>query len=300
MEGRWGARAGAIAAGLVLAASGLGAARWSDRSADAGPEASLVSELGRRPAPDRPIVVVPPTSTAPGTRPTPPAPSTSATPPTTAPPTTAPPTTAPPTTAPPTTSAPAVPPTSVPPTTLAPATGTAAPPPPSEAPVPDDPVASLARAASPGPALPVPAPAPTEAYFPEELIDLGRIDIPALGVSEDLHQGISLHNIDRGPSHWPGTALPGEIGNVVVAGHRVTHGGPFRRIHELTAGDEVIFEVDGVRSVYRVTDAEVVTPDGVHIVDQTAARTATLFACHPPGSARFRYVVHLVLDEAPT
>ncbi len=144
--------------------------------------------------------------------------------------------------------------------------------------------------------LPVPAPAPTAAYFDEELVDLGTIRIPALGIDRTLHQGISLYNIDRGPSHWPGTAEPGELGNVVVAGHRTTHGGPFRGIDQLVEGDEVIFGLDGETFVYRVVGNEVVLPSGLHIVEQTEAHTATLFACHPPGSAQYRYVVHLELD----
>ena len=81
----------------------------------------------------------------------------------------------------------------------------------------------------------------------------------------------------------------------MFAGHRVTHSHPFRNIDQLVAGDEVIFTVDGVRSTYVVTGSEVVTPKALHIVDQTPTPTATLFACHPPGSARFRYVVHLSL-----
>jgi sortase A len=154
--------------------------------------------------------------------------------------------------------------------------------------------------------LPVPAPAPTAAYFDEELVDLGTIRIPALGIDRTLHQGISLYNIDRGPSHWPGTAEPGELGNVVVAGHRTTHGAPFRGIDELVEGDEVIFGFDGETFVYRVVGNEVVLPSGLHVIEQTEAHTATLFACHPPGSAEYRYVVHLeldpdaVVDEEPT
>lgn len=153
--------------------------------------------------------------------------------------------------------------------------------------------------------LPVPDPAPTAAYFDEELVDLGTITIPALGVDRTLHQGVSLYNIDRGPSHWPGTAEPGELGNVVIAGHRTTHGAPFRDIDQLVEGDEVILGVDGETFVYRVVGNEVVLPSGLHIVEQTAAHTATLFACHPPGSAQYRYVVHLelvpgaVIDEEP-
>ena len=103
--------------------------------------------------------------------------------------------------------------------------------------------------------------------------------------------GITLRNIDHGPSHWPGTPLPGEMGNTVFAGHRVTHSHPFRRIHELVPGDEIFFTVAGVRSRYVVTGHEIVLPNRLDIVNPTPTPTVTLFACHPPGSARQRYVV---------
>lgn len=133
---------------------------------------------------------------------------------------------------------------------------------------------------------------PKNAYAAEPHIVLGTIEIPKLGLSVPLNQGISLKSIDRGPSHWPGTALPGNVGNVVIAGHRVTHSKPFRHIDTLVAGDEIIYVVDGVRSVYAVTSHEVVTPDATWIVKQTEESKTTLFACHPPGSARYRYVVY--------
>jgi sortase A len=146
------------------------------------------------------------------------------------------------------------------------------------------------------PVLPTPVMPPKDPYAPEPAVVLGTIEIPALGLSLPLNHGVSLNSIDRGPSHWPGTALPGELGNVVVAGHRVTYGGPFRHIDKLVAGDQVIFTVGGRRSVYRVTGHEVVTPDAIEIVDQTPAYTGTLFACHPPGSDAYRYVVRLALE----
>ena len=142
---------------------------------------------------------------------------------------------------------------------------------------------------------PAPAPPPVDEYAAEPHIVLGSIEIPKLGLSVPLNQGISLVSIDRGPSHWPGTAFPGQPGNVVVAGHRVTKTRPFRHIDKLVPGDEVIFTVMGDRWVYKVTHHEIVTPDGMHIVDQTPTPTATLFACHPPGSAKYRYVVKLAL-----
>ena len=132
---------------------------------------------------------------------------------------------------------------------------------------------------------------PRDAYAAEPHVVIGSIEIPKLGLAVPLNEGISLHSIDRGPSHWPGTAMPGRVGNVVVAGHRVTKTRPFRHIDTLVPGDEIIFVFEGMRIVYHVTGHEVVTPDATWIVDQTPEKTATLFACHPPGSARYRYVV---------
>lgn len=152
---------------------------------------------------------------------------------------------------------------------------------------------TVAPAASTVPAQPVVV--PEDPYADEAVQELGTIDIPKIGLHHKVMHGITLRNIDQGPSHWPGTALPGENGNTVFAGHRVTHTHPFRRIDELVEGDRVIFTVAGVRSVYAVTGHEVVTPKALHIADQTTTPTGTLFACHPPHSARFRYVVHLAL-----
>ncbi|HEX2041323.1 MAG TPA: class E sortase [Acidimicrobiales bacterium] len=144
-------------------------------------------------------------------------------------------------------------------------------------------------------ALPRPVRIPDDPYAPEPVVQIGTIEIPRIGLVQPLFEGVTLNNIDRGPSHWPGSALPGERGNAVIAGHRATHGRPFARIHELQAGDLVVFSLGGARSTYRVTDSLVVRPADTWIADQTPATTATLYACHPPGSEAFRYVVRLVL-----
>lgn len=129
----------------------------------------------------------------------------------------------------------------------------------------------------------------------EPLIEIGTIEIPRIGLTHRVFEGISLSSIDQGPSHWPGTAFPGQVGNAVFAGHRVTHSRPFRNIDQLQPGDEAIFTIGGVRSVYEVTGSQIVTPKALDIVNPTSTPTATLFACHPPGSAKFRYVVRLAL-----
>lgn len=138
---------------------------------------------------------------------------------------------------------------------------------------------------------------PKDSYVAEPITEIGTIEIPKIGLFHRIMHGISMRNIDLGPSHWPGTAYPGAVGNTVFAGHRVTKTHPFRNIDQLVPGDQVIFHISGVRSVYTVTGSEVVTPDALHIVNQTETATGTLFACHPPGSAKYRYVVRLALLE---
>ena len=85
--------------------------------------------------------------------------------------------------------------------------------------------------------------------------------------------------------------MPGQLGNAVFAGHRVTHTHPFLRINELVEGDEIIFKMANGTFIYKVTGHQIVTPRDVHIVDPTPDATLTLFACHPPHQAIQRYVV---------
>ncbi len=142
-----------------------------------------------------------------------------------------------------------------------------------------------------------PAAVPREEYALEPVVEIGTIEIPKIGLNHRIMHGITMRNIDHGPSHWPGTAMPGEAGNTVFAGHRVTKTHPFRNIDQLVADDLVIFHVNGTKSVYKVTRLEIVWPDNLGIVNQTENATGTLFACHPPGSAKQRIVAHLVWVE---
>jgi sortase A len=124
------------------------------------------------------------------------------------------------------------------------------------------------------------------------IVKIGEIHIPRIGLVHPVFEGVTLTVIDKGPGHWPGSAVPGQLGNSVFAGHRVTHSHPFRRINEMVAGDEIIFKMPNGIHTYKMTGFKVVTPKDVHIVNPTPDATVTLFACHPPGSARQRYVVN--------
>ncbi|MDE0803423.1 MAG: class E sortase [Acidimicrobiales bacterium] len=145
--------------------------------------------------------------------------------------------------------------------------------------------------------LPQPEPSPSDPYAPTPVQVHGTLEIPAIGLSQPLQEGVTLTAINRGPSHWPGTAMPGEPGNVVVAGHRTTYTKPFWALNELERGDELIFTVDGERTVYVLDRIEIVHPTDIHIIEQKHERTATLFACHPRGSARQRIVGHFEIKS---
>lgn len=148
------------------------------------------------------------------------------------------------------------------------------------------------------PPLPVPIDAPADPNGFEPVVELGSIEIPKLGLTRSMFEGIRETTLDRGPGHWPGTAMPGELGNVVVAGHRVSHNRDFRDIDQLVAGDEVIFATPAGRFVYLVESIRIVEPHEMWIVTQTYDKRATLFACHPPGSTAQRIVAHLRLSGA--
>jgi sortase A len=137
---------------------------------------------------------------------------------------------------------------------------------------------------------------PQDERSPENNPSVGRIEIPKIGLDKTLEEGIRLTTLDRGPGHWPGSAMPGEIGNVVVAGHRTSHDADFRHINELEPGDPVIFTTDTGTYTYLVSGTQIVTPDALWITYPSNTQTATLFACHPIGSTAERIVVNLVLS----
>lgn len=137
-------------------------------------------------------------------------------------------------------------------------------------------------------------PAPAEDGSTEPTVVLGSIQIPKIGVDVTIYEGIRLATLNGGPGHWPGSPLPGHPGNSVFTGHRVSHNADFRDLDQLVPGDLVTFTgEDGRVTTYAVTGTVIVPPEGTWVLNQTANRTATLIACHPPGSVRERIVVHV-------
>ena len=108
-----------------------------------------------------------------------------------------------------------------------------------------------------------------------------------------------------GNGHYEGTAMPGEIGNFAVAGHRTTYGKPLNRVAELEVGDPIVVQTADTWYVYRVTETLIVTPTEVEVIlpvpSQPGAAPSeammTLTTCHPMFSAAERFIVHATLES---
>jgi sortase A len=135
-----------------------------------------------------------------------------------------------------------------------------------------------------------------------------RIYFPTLGKDEThvVVEGVGKADLKKGPGHYPGTDLPGQLGNVVISGHRTTYGAPFNRLNELHSRDAIVIETRTGWFTYRVERIFVVKPTHVgvtyHVPDRPGVtptrRLLTLTTCHPKYSAKQRLVVQAVLDSS--
>jgi len=141
--------------------------------------------------------------------------------------------------------------------------------------------------------LPVPEPPPEGSL-------IGRLEITRLGLRVMVLQGDSAQVLRRAVGHLPETTLPGEAGNVAVAGHRDTF---FRPLRGVRPGDVITFETPSTAFQYQVEWTRTVPPSDVEVLRSTEARELTLITCFPfnyVGSAPNRFVVRArEIGEAP-
>jgi len=131
---------------------------------------------------------------------------------------------------------------------------------------------------------------------PEEV--LARIEIPRVGVSAPILEGVDDVTIRRGVGHFPETPLPGAAGNVALAAHRTTH---FRGLRHIQVGDGVDIVTAGGTVRYVVEETLVVDPDEVWVLEPVPGRTLTLVTCFPfdhRGRAPSRFVVRARAADA--
>lgn len=135
---------------------------------------------------------------------------------------------------------------------------------------------------------------------------VSRIRIPTLGVDTVVVEGTSKEALDAGAGHYTESALPGQPGNVAIAGHRVTYGKPFEDLDKLKPGDRAFLDTPVGSYVYEMVapfdghaNPWVIEPDDWSVIASTPEPSLTLTTCHPKGSARQRLVARLKLVEAP-
>lgn len=120
---------------------------------------------------------------------------------------------------------------------------------------------------------------------------IGRLEIQRLGLSVMVTEGQDRRTLRRAVGHIPGTALPGQNGNIALTGHRDTFFRPLRNIH---LDDIITLNTLQGDYRYRVLATQVVSPDNVSVLDPGRRETLTLITCHPfyfVGAAPNRFIV---------
>jgi sortase A len=134
-----------------------------------------------------------------------------------------------------------------------------------------------------------------------QLLLPSHLRIPAMFLDSPVHEvTVNMGEWEVSPmdvGHHQGTANPGEIGNVVLAGHRDINSALFRELDRLQPGDEVFVSNNLREYRYVVTESFVVGPTHAEVMDPTGDKRVTLITCTPIGLATQRLVVTAILDE---
>ncbi|HUD70971.1 MAG TPA: class D sortase [Dongiaceae bacterium] len=127
---------------------------------------------------------------------------------------------------------------------------------------------------------------------------VGRLEIPRLHYSAIVAEGIDARTLRRAVGHLPGTPLPGDAGNVVLAGHRDSF---FRILKDVQPHDRLRLATPGGSFEYTIVDLAVVDPDETRVLEPSAQPTLTLITCYPfdyIGPAPRRFVVTALETDA--
>ena len=167
----------------------------------------------------------------------------------------------------------------------------------------DNPVIVAPTTVTPGnttPTVPHDGPVPPPTTPPEGDVE-GTISIQRIGINFAFVEGTSRDDLKKGPGHYPGTPLPGTLGNAAIAGHRTTYLHPFGDLDKMLPGDLIVITTKAGTFVYRMSQKWFsVKSTDVWVVNNTPDPELTLTACHPKGSAEFRIVVKakLVVNQS--
>jgi sortase A len=125
---------------------------------------------------------------------------------------------------------------------------------------------------------------------------LGRFEVPRLKLAYAILEGTDNRTLDRSVGHVEGTGLPGDSGNIGIAGHRHTH---FRKLEWIRRGDQIVLTSPRGQFRYFVEWARLFEPEDIAVLDATHGPAMTLITCFPfeyVGAAPLRYVVRALPD----
>jgi sortase A len=134
---------------------------------------------------------------------------------------------------------------------------------------------------------------------PEASKSFALVTIPALNLKDfPLLQGIEESDLAKGIGHYPGTAMPGGLGNFAIAGHRAGNGEPFAEFEKLAAGDKVFVQTADATYVYSLEYDTKVKPSGTWVIDKNpknmpidnTRKLITLTTCDPKWNSTHRWV----------
>ena len=120
---------------------------------------------------------------------------------------------------------------------------------------------------------------------------VGRLEIPRLHLQAIVREGTGDATLDIALGHIAGTALPGQNGNVAVAGHRDRL---FRGLKDISPGDQIVFETPTAKYAYQVEGTQIVKPEDIGVLKAGVYPELTLVTCYPftyIGSAPDRFIV---------
>jgi len=138
---------------------------------------------------------------------------------------------------------------------------------------------------------PSPSNPPASLPAPPDGALLGRLEIPRLHVQSVVREGVGDLTLSLAVGHIPGTALPGQNGNIAVAGHRDTF---FRALRSIGKNDLIRFRTPENTYLYKVESTQIVEPQDVQVLQPGPYPELTLVTCYPfyyVGSAPNRFIV---------
>jgi sortase A len=135
---------------------------------------------------------------------------------------------------------------------------------------------------------------------------VGVIKIDKIGVDKVVVEGTSVPDLRKGPGHYAASAMPGQLGNAAIAGHRTTYGAPFGDLDQLARGDTIsVRTLSGTWEYVLTDDPFAVNPSQTEVLDPTIDEstgqplaTLTLTTCEPKYQASERLIVKAQLSDA--